>query len=785
MPRTKKVVKKPTKTTEKATKKQVYSNEGVKVLHGLEAIRQKSDMYIGGRGGGTVHLLKEVLDNSSDEFLNGYADKVVIEYFSDKNLFRVTDNGRGMPIDWHKAENKPTLEVLLTNIHASGKFDKSNYSSSAGKNGVGLKAVNALSTFFKVRSYTDKKFYQTETAIGSIEFSRGKVTEEFTKTKNDTGFHGTVVEWIADEKVFKEFAKPDLQMIRDIIDIRTYCCPGLKIIFDVDGKKETYLHKNGLIDYIKERVKSPLCEPHKFTFEEEATEGKNIYEIIFQFGNSDEDVITSFVNGIKVSGGTHETGFKTALTNTFNKYIKNNGMLPKELKEISADDIRCGFYCTINIRHTEPEFYGQTKDQLSNPSLQGLFVKQTNSEVAAWLDKNKQAAKNICNRIIKLAKARNNAKKNIEKIISTGSSTLNFSRKYVDCVTNDPDIKEVFICEGDSAANNLIMCRDPEFQGVFSLRGKPLNIYGKSVAEILKNKEMNELTLILYQTNDFKKFNIDNITTKHIIIASDADIDGLHIRGIMINNLWRIDPEILIRGYVYIFLSPKYRAVINNKNVFFNDDAELCDYRFNQIKKSIKVKNLKKILSIEDDFMVECNKIINRFNLHVDIFNQILSSLDEDYDWWEDMGSEFDYDDKTDRYSGLHDDSWQDFCVTDVDDAFKELREKFSHVPFNIEATIEDEDYDLNLYEFFDFIKDNFKLRLYYLKGLGECSEDVFQEFMSMENRRLLQVKGNSIEEIEDTLNKFFNPNTPNARKQFIIDSIEEGERYEENEEGD
>ena len=732
--------------------KKSYSAESIKVLHGLEGIRTRFDMYIGGIETGVMHCVKEAIDNSVDEFINGYATTIQVTIDTKKNTITVHDDGRGMPIDMHPTEKKPTLEVLFTNIHAGGKFDKSSFKVSAGKNGVGVKTLSALCKNLIVESYTTKKFHGSETGIGHIEFSQGKITVPFKKLTNKNNVHGTIITFTPDEEIFKEYSKLNPELIKENLELRTYSNAGLKAVLIVDGKKSVFQHKNGIKDYINDittNIKS-LTEPYFYEFEDNG----NSYEVLFKYINTDTEVFHSFVNGLKIGGGTQETGFKQSLTSIITKYVNDNKLLPKDIKELNPDDIRKGLVCIINIRHTNPSFKSQTKDELTNPEVRGLMMKQSNQNLIEWIDKNPKVVKDIANRIIKFAKSRLNTEKYVQKnIIKSSGSGIEYSKKFVDCVTTDPEKKRVYIVEGDSAANNVIYCRDPEYMAVFGLKGKPLNCYGLDIKTILKNPEMNELTLILFETNDFKKFDINNITTHNIIIASDSDTDGLHIRSLMINNLWKICPDIIKRGYVYICLTPKYRAVIDKKNVFFQDDKELSDYRYNMVKNDIKIYSneikLKDIIDNMEEFKKDCKEIISKYSINEDFFNELLIGNEE-------VLEELDYNEKIKRYQGFYEGMWHDFndsLLSSIDILIENW-----DIPRSFECKINTATWShMTVWNLIKFINKNYKLTLFYLKGLGEnnASDDEFGLFMNPETERLIQIKCSSKEELEKSLNNF------------------------------
>ena len=778
-----------------------YSAKNISVLEGLDAIRKRYSMYVGGKDTAPFHLFKEVVDNSVDEYLNGYADLIEVHYNSNENRVTVIDNGRGMPIDDMKVKGKikSALEVLFTELHAGGKFNKDSFKTSAGMNGVGLKAVSALSSNLKVTSYKAKGYYwDNASAEGKIEFSKGKIISPFEIKNLKKGSHGTIVSFIPDESIFEEYAKLDVEEMMKNLEMRTYCNAGLKISFTVDdGKKisKLFYHENGIKDYMELLVEKSLCDPLYFNFtdhyhiEDEDEKGNiidldNEYEIIMQYGNTDKENIICFVNGINASG-VAITGFRQAITQSFNNFMKENNLYTKEIKTVDGEDIRKGLYCIINILHGNAFYKSQTKDELSNPEVRGVVQKATNEALKEWFEKDKTKAKELANRMIKFAKGRENAKKYSEKVINeTDKLGLNHSKKYYDCATNDPDKKRLYIVEGDSAANLVVTCRDPEYMAVLSTKGKPLNIFGCDNKRIIQNEEQSELCLSLFGTNNINKFDINNILTKNIMIMSDADIDGYHIRGLHFSNLWRLCPDIIKKGYVYIVLTPKYRTVINGKNVFFNDDKELCDYRYNMVKKDIKLINspykLKYLLNIEDDFMNECKRIISEFNIHEDIFDTVLAYIDDtvgkesfeilkeylDYHYEEEVG---------DIFSGLYnDETWHYFNYDDLLTEIEIMCDNFNIRHPLLTLSIKDSEEEMTVYELFKYIRKNYKLKLFYQKGLGELDPDELKPFMRPESEIILQMKCENEEEMNDMLYKLFGPK-PELRKQFILDGIKEG----------
>lgn len=503
-----------------------YTGKNIKVLKGLSMIRQNPDMFVGAMEQIPFHLYKEVMDNSIDEFMNGFADNIKIFIDTSSNILTLTDNGRGIPVDIHPTEKKPTMEVLFGTLYSGGKYDKNSFKISAGKNGVGVKAVNALSQLLHVTSYIDGYQY-------SMEFSKGETIGELSKTKlkKNPKKHGSEIIFSPDEELLQEcafFNNNILKLIKEDIKVRSYINPGLKIEFQLDDNEvETFYHPDGLREWLDNLNAKPMNDPVEITHKDK---DGNTYDIIFNFANESDENIYSFVNGIKTDRGTHETGFKTGITSAFTDYIKNSGILTKKLEtlQISGEDVRSGLYAIISLKHTNAQYTGQTKSELSNKEVRTIVQKITNEGIKEWIQINSDTAKKIANRIIMFAKGRKEANNIKDKIIKINSSStgLAFPAKFTDCSSKNIKDRELILIEGISAAGSTRVARNPETQAIYPCRGKGLNTYGVPHSKILNNQEFKDIIKILFGNTDMSNVDYDSMRYGKIILLSDADDDG-------------------------------------------------------------------------------------------------------------------------------------------------------------------------------------------------------------------------------------------------------------------
>lgn len=507
-----------------------YSSEDIDFLEGLEPIRKRFSMYMGGRDGLSFQMLKEVVDNSVDEYQRGYSKgDVWVKIDTKKNLCTVIDNGRGVPGDFHKKANMPTMELLFSRLHSGTNFENKDKKATAGSNGVGAKATNALSDFFKITSVRpDKKEY-------SMEFSKGKVVKTLSSSKRTKSYPeitetGTVISFIPDKTILKEFYRFDIDRIRENLIIRAYTNPGLNIHFTVDSnKEENYCFKNGIRDYLENIVSDPFSKPYYFSG---TADNGDFFEVAFQYVGGSEEHIYSFVNSIATSKGRHETGFKMGLTNSLTNFMTDNNIFTKKVtkKILDGSDLRSGLVAVINTKIIDPEYTGQTKDELSNLYIAGEMSNITNKAFKNLLEENFDDFKKITTRAIKFAEGRLKANRYREKVVSeTSSISLQLGTKFDPCISKDPSKCELFIVEGNSAGNSTSSALNKEFQAMFSLRGKPKNINGSSEVDIISNEEISNLLLIIFGTNNLKEISADKARYHSVFITSDADDDGFFL----------------------------------------------------------------------------------------------------------------------------------------------------------------------------------------------------------------------------------------------------------------
>lgn len=525
-------------------------------------------MYIGDTGKrGLHHLIFEVVDNSIDEALAGYCDKIVVTINQD-NSISVLDNGRGIPVDIHKTENKPALEVVMTMLHAGGKFDKGTYKVSGGLHGVGVSVVNALSEWMRVEVYREGKIY-TQT------YKRGTATSLVTEI-GKTRKRGTLVRFMPDEEVFKKGVWE-----YDIIEARMRELAYLNKNLDVslkderDGSEQHFLYKGGLIEFVKYLDETRPSIIGKTIYIEEELESVTV-EIALQYNSSYSDNIFTFVNNINtVEGGTHLVGFKTAVTRTLNNYAAKNNLFKKENYTLSGEDVREGLTAVISIKVPEPQFEGQTKTKLGNSEIKGIVDSVASDGLSEYLEQHPTEARRIIEKCVGAARSREAARKARE--LTRRKSALdvgNLPGKLADCSTRDPSLCEIYIVEGDSAGGSAKQGRDRRYQAILPIRGKIINVEKARIDKVLSNEEI--LTMIKAVGTGFgeEEFEIDKLRYNKIIIMTDADVDGSHIRTLLLTFFYRYMPQLVEDGHVFIAQPPLYKVSYGKKDYYAYDDDE-------------------------------------------------------------------------------------------------------------------------------------------------------------------------------------------------------------------
>ena len=560
-----------------------YSAENIKVLEGLEAVRKRPAMYIGDTGKrGLHHLIYEVVDNSIDEALAGYCTKVIVTFNPDGSV-TVEDNGRGIPVDIHKEEKKPAVEVVMTVLHAGGKFDKGSYKVSGGLHGVGVSVVNALSEWLWVEVRRDGKIHKQDYKIGEPQ-SKLKTTGTAKKT-------GTRVCFYPDAQVFKTITF-EYAIISERLRELAYLNSGLEIVLrderTEDGETDVFKFKGGLSDFVKylDEHNNPL---HNKIITVNKEDGEVPIEVALRYGNTYNDNILTFVNNINtIEGGTHLSGFRSALTRAMNNHATKNNLIKTKKNEkisLSGEDFREGLTAIISVKVAEPQFEGQTKTKLGNSDVKGVVDRAVYEGILDFLEQNPSIGRRIVEKALLAARSRNAAKKARELIrrkSALGGSSL--PGKLADCSNRDPGFCELYLVEGDSAGGSAKQGRDRRTQAILPLRGKVINSEKARVDKLLSNNEVQSIITALgagfggsEDENGERSagdFDVEKLRYHKIIIMTDADVDGSHIRTLLLTFFYRKMKEIIDGGYLYLALPPLYRISQAKKQLYAYDDSE-------------------------------------------------------------------------------------------------------------------------------------------------------------------------------------------------------------------
>ena len=548
-----------------------YTAKDITVLEGLEPVRKRPGMYIGGVGSaGLHHLVWEILDNSVDEAMNGYASNIVVTLHADGSSITVSDDGRGIPVDKHPKTKKSALEVIFSTLHAGGKFEGTNYKTSGGLHGVGASVVNALS----------KELIATVRRDGAqweMKFKQGQAVGALSKSGAARG-SGTTVFFRPDSTIFPK-VEFDAELIRQRLEVSSYLHKGVKIVFEDEASKErvVYQHTEGLADYLKkilqERSAAPVHEV-PFTISKESDENGLRLDLAMQWTQSTDEHVRSYVNGIPTgSGGTHENGFRAGIGKAVRNFIETHNLSPKGVT-LTAEDIREGLVAVLSIFVQEPQFQGQTKDRLNNPEVLSAVDSQVRPALEHWLNTNISVAESIVARIILAARAREASRAAQQEVVRKGptSSRLTLPGKLSDCSSSDREESELFIVEGDSAGGSAKQGRDRARQAILPLRGKVLNTESASTAKVLENKELSDLVTAL-GCGIGKSFDLSRLRYGRVIILADADSDGHHIATLLLTFMYRHMPGLITSGRVFLAQPPLYRIDIAKDTYWALDDA--------------------------------------------------------------------------------------------------------------------------------------------------------------------------------------------------------------------
>lgn len=698
-----------------------YSDEDIQTLDHIEHMRQRYGMYMGSKP--AQHIVNETIDNSIDEVMNGYATIIKVHLDTKLNEVTVEDNGRGIPTGIHPKTKRPTIEMAIGDANTGGKFNGSkSFKTSAGLNGTGLKASNAICEYLYAEAERDGHRV-------SIGFAYGRVKEPYKEIKAK-GQNGTIIKLRPDRELLAidNRWKFEPESIIQGCKMRAYLNRGVRIVLTIDDTKYDFKCERGMEEFLEESVAKPLYNMKPISYTREF--GDNSYEIaVIYDGEKSEENFYAYTNSILNSKGTHETGFKMAFTTIINNFIKDKGLLPKKYAKlnISGEDIRKGIVVVLNCRLSDPLYSSQVKDEISNPEVKTEVMRMTTDFFTEYLAKNEDIFKKICQRIVQFAIATDNIKKEQEKIVkvSASNSGLTFSNKFVDCELSDPNICELFICEGKSASGSIRRGRDGKTQAIYALKGKPLNTYGSANNTLINNAEFNELMKIIFGTNSVRDINYDNVKFKKIIIIADSDDDGKHITALMSMAFKEHFYELIKRGMLYIACPPKYRITVNGKHLFFKNDGEYDAYKAKHIAKRFTINNpglsVLKIVHNEEEFRLRFTMLKNRYSLPTEVISMILSNdtllpvaeyLDEQGLDVAEIGDDEFY------AQGLFEDEWIDAELTqEMANDIRKLRKIFNTELLDITDKEAKETYECDIIDGIGLLDSEFKFTRYRFKG--------------------------------------------------------------------
>ncbi|KAB8121875.1 MAG: DNA gyrase subunit B [Candidatus Phytoplasma cynodontis] len=566
-----------------------YNAESIQILEGLEAVRIRPGMYIGSTSEkGLYHLIWEIVDNSIDEALAGFANKIILEILPN-NVIRVSDNGRGIPVDIHPKTQKPAVETILTTLHAGGKFNNKSYKISGGLHGVGASVVNALSSWFTVEIHLNNKIYFQK-------YEKGIPVTTLQK-KGETNKTGTIITFLPDNEIFKEmdnfsyrleiiknrtqqlaFLNKNIQL--HLVDSRIY--PNKNFNFCYEGGIKEYLK------YLNENKKNINTE-----FYQEYNSDDISFELSLQYSENYSTNIYSFVNNIPtLEGGTHEEGFKISLNRILNKYAKEKNFLKKDINFISEDTLE-GITVIISLKYSNPVFEGQTKTKLGNIEIKQLISKTFGENFERYLLENPKEAKKIVEKCLLSIKARIAAKRAREITRrKTPLDSFGFASKLADCYTKEPSLSELYIVEGDSAGGSAKQGRDSKYQAILPLRGKIINVEKSRLEKVLSNSEIISLIQAIGTGFD-KEFNLAKLRYHRIIIMTDADVDGAHIRTLLLTFFFRNFRTLIEKGFIYFAQPPLYKIQYNKKTHYMYNEKDIKDFLIKNEKNKFVIQRYK------------------------------------------------------------------------------------------------------------------------------------------------------------------------------------------------
>jgi len=582
-----------------------YGATSIKILEGLEAVRKRPSMYIGNIDmEGLHHLVYEVVDNSIDEAMAGYCDTINVVIHSDMSV-SVEDNGRGIPVEMHEQENMPAAEVVMTKLHAGGKFDKESYKVSGGLHGVGISVVNALSEELDMEIYKDGVIYHQI-------YSRGMKKTQLVQ-KGTTEKNGTRIRFRPDFEIMNENEFDYEKLARRLREL-AFLNKGIRIIIEDERtlEKDDFCYQGGLVSFVNylNRSCTPLHDPIHIEGEKKDVQ----VELAIQYNDTFKEKLYSYANNIgTVEGGFHVSGFKGALTRTINIYA-SSGNLPKNKQnvKISGDDMREGLTAVISVKLMEPQFEGQTKTKLGNNEVKGIVDSLVHEKLSRFFEENPQVAKNVLNKAVDAARARDAAKRARELARKKGTLVdSSLPGKLAECQYADPAEREIFIVEGDSAGGSAKMGRDRRFQAILPLKGKILNVEKARFDKILRSDEIKNMITAMGTGAGKEEYDIEKIRYHKVIIMTDADVDGSHIRTLLLTFFFRQMPDLITKGYLYIAQPPLFKIGKGKKGIYLKNEEEFDDYLLQRIcrRKMVSINNNDTPLTYEELYMFLKNLI--------------------------------------------------------------------------------------------------------------------------------------------------------------------------------
>jgi len=576
---------------------EAYRAEKIQVLQGLDAVRKRPGMYIGSTGArGLHHLVYEVVDNAVDEALAGFCDMIAVTIGPD-NVVTVEDNGRGFPVDVHPTEKKPGVEVAMTTLHAGGKFDHTSYKVSGGLHGVGVSVVNALSEWLEVEVMRDGQRYHQR-------YERGTKATEL-EVKGDSDESGTIVRFHPDPRIFPEIDFQYETLTGRLREL-AFLNQGLEISITDEREekpgKDIFKYDGGLVEFVKHLNKSRKALHPKPMYVETTREDVEV-QCAIQYNETYTETLFTFVNNINThEGGTHLSGFKGALTRTLNAYANDKGFFKKADFTLSGDDVREGLTAVLSVKVMEPQFEGQTKTKLGNSEVRGIVESVMNEGLGSWLQENPGPGRRIVEKALQAARAREAARK--ARDLTRKKSALDsgvLPGKLADCSIDDPDLSEIFLVEGDSAGGSAKMGRDRNYQAILPLRGKILNTIRARIDKILSNEEIRTIITAIGTGFGEDEFKLEDARYNKVILLCDADVDGSHIRTLLLTFFFQWMKELIEAGRIYIAQPPLYRVGKGKQEFYAYDDEERDLYIERLGKNGVNVQRYKGLGEMNPD----------------------------------------------------------------------------------------------------------------------------------------------------------------------------------------